>query len=188
MAGFFTSSESIQGLVDKNILKALTVLAGDSSSKATETAACLLAGLFGDDGTFPQLLIKKNAARDAVEQKFISKFHKNLQLLIKKSWVEKYDEALKEQVLCRLENFCAKIAQADYVGAYKEFREVLADTVYLMFGAQSKKDEFAEYAMRIDPEFGIFWLYVKALAANTVNDNEKCRILLLLGSVFLANY
>jgi hypothetical protein len=188
MASFLAVPDTIKELVDKKTLKALTVLTKDSNDSETHKAACLIADIFGADGSFSQLLANKTKARTEIEQLLISKFHKNLQLLIKKSWVEKYDEALKEQVLCRLERFCAQFAKQNYEQAYKDFLEVITDTVYLMFGAQSKKDDFTEYAMRIDPEFGIFWLYVKTLAINSVSQNEKYRLMLLLGSVFLANY
>jgi hypothetical protein len=71
--------------------------------------------------------------------------------------------------------------------------EIIRDTVYLMFGLQAKKDDFSEYAMRIDPDFGIFWQYVETLAEKDRPLKEKkacevCRIMLLLGMVFLANY
>jgi hypothetical protein len=175
-------------LIEQNILDALSVLADSSSGQNLEKSACLIADVFGAGGKFSGFITEKNPQRDALEERLVEKFHKNLRLLIKKSWVEKYDEALKEQVLCRLEKFYNQIEQCDYSGAYAVFLEVITDTVYLMFGPQSKKDDFTEYAMRIDPEFGIFWLYVKALAADSTGDNERCRLMLLLGIVFLANY
>jgi hypothetical protein len=188
MVGFLASKDAVHDLVEKSTLKALTVLAADTSIQKTEKAACVIADIFGAEGMFSGLLVEKSALRDETEQKLVEKFHKNLQLLIKKSWVEKFDEALKEQVLCRLEKFQKQIARFEYSGAYVDFLEVLTDTVYLMFGAQSKKDDFFEYALRIDPEFGVFWLYVKALAADGFGDDGRYRIMLLLGMVFLANY
>jgi hypothetical protein len=71
--------------------------------------------------------------------------------------------------------------------------EVLNDTVYLLFGPQSKNPDFSEYALRIDPEFGIFWQYIRILTAHrkgsdSPDQGAKCRILLLLGMFFLENY
>ncbi|MDR1784877.1 MAG: hypothetical protein LBR23_00185 [Spirochaetaceae bacterium] len=163
-------------------------LAEEKDIPALGKAAGRIADFFGADGKFEHLMGKKTGTRDTLEQKLVLKFHKNLQLLVKKSWVEKYDEALKEQVLGRLEKFCALFSREDYVAAYKDFLEVLSDTVYLMFGQQAKKDDFAEYAMRIDPEFGLFWLYVRCLGVDTPDSCERCRIMILLGIVFLANY
>jgi hypothetical protein len=71
--------------------------------------------------------------------------------------------------------------------------EVLKDTVYLMFGPQAQQEDFGEYAMRIDPDFGVFWRYIKALSTHTqaareLWTGEECRVLILLGMFFLANY
>ncbi|MBO4731915.1 MAG: hypothetical protein J5597_03820 [Spirochaetaceae bacterium] len=57
-----------------------------------------------------------------------------------------------------------------------------------MFGIQTKKDGFLEYAMRIDPEFGIFWWYICSLPADAPDNEEKTRLFLILGMTFLANY
>ena len=57
-----------------------------------------------------------------------------------------------------------------------------------MFGAQTKSDDFAEYALRIDPEFGVFWLYIKNLPESCDWTDKKFRIVMLLGMYFLANY
>jgi hypothetical protein len=180
--------ETALALIDENVLNALERLTADAPIRQLEASACAIADVFGAEGGFACLLEKKNSVHGEDERKLIEKFHRNLQLLIKKSWVEKYDEALKEQVLCRLDKFRGLIEKSDYSGAYKDFLEVLTDTIYLMFGALSKKDDFTEYALRIDPEFGVFWLYVQALASDGTGGSERCRIMLLLGMVFLANY
>mgnify|MGYP003299884272 CR=1 FL=1 len=81
-----------------------------------------------------------------------------------------------------------KLSAGDYASCYKDFISVLVDVVYLMFGSQAKKEDFAEYALRIDPEFGIFWWYLHSLPKERAWGNEKCRIVILLGMYFLANY
>ena len=57
-----------------------------------------------------------------------------------------------------------------------------------MFGAQAKKDDFLEYALRIDPGFGIFWWYISNLPPKSEWSEEKSRLAILLGMYFLANY
>ena len=57
-----------------------------------------------------------------------------------------------------------------------------------MFGTQAKTKDFDEYALRIDPEFGIFWWYLQALPKNAQWEGNKYRITTLLGMYFLANY
>ena len=48
--------------------------------------------------------------------------------------------------------------------------------------------DFEEYSLRIDPEFGIFWLYVKSLPPEQDWQKDKARVAMLLGMFFLANY
>jgi hypothetical protein len=180
-------------LVGRPVIDSLTVLSGAAAAGEVESAARVLAGAFGDRGNFAKLLGADSAERRENEKKLLTSFQNNLNLLIEKTWVEKSDEELKEQVLYRLKLFCARLSEYRYADSYNDFMEIIRDTVYLMFGPQAKKDEFSEYAMRIDPDFGIFWQYVEMLADKDHQLKEKkacdvCRIMLLLGMVFLANY
>ena len=109
-------------------------------------------------------------------------------MLIQKTWVEKSDEELKAQVLYQLEEFSSSINSKSYIESYNSFFTILDNVVYLMFGVQSKSKDFDEYALRIDPEFGIFWWYITELPHNSDWSQEKVRLALLLGMYFLANY
>ena len=122
------------------------------------------------------------------DSKLISSFKKNLTLLIQKTWVEKDDETVKEQVLYNLEQFCAYIEAGKYADEYSRFGHILSDVVYLMFGPTSKEPIFEEYSLRIDPEFGVFWWYIQNLPEKANFSDQKSRALLLLGMYFLANY
>ncbi|MBQ2552814.1 MAG: hypothetical protein II563_08225, partial [Treponema sp.] len=62
------------------------------------------------------------------------------------------------------------------------------NVVYLMFGAQTKSKDFENYALRIDPEFGIFWWYIKSLPKTQEWNKGKTSVTILLGMYFLANY
>jgi hypothetical protein len=187
----------ICGFIGKEVLNALGVLencyALEQSLESIEAAAVVIADVFGDGAKFKGLLGKELPERREKEKKLLAGFQNNLNLLIEKTWIEKADEALKEQVLYRLKLYCSRLADRRYLDSQHDFMEVLNDTVYLLFGAQSKKPDFAEYAMRIDPEFGIFWQYIRILSTHTQTallpeQGEKCRVLLLLGMFFLENY
>jgi hypothetical protein len=185
--------KSFMELVGMPVVDALTVLSESATSSEVEASARVLAGVFGDGGCFSRLFGPDNAERRENEQKLLTSFQNNLNLLIEKTWVEKSDEELKEQVLYRLKLFCARLSEYRYADSYNDFMEIIRDTVYLMFGQQAKKTDFSEYAMRIDPEFGIFWQYVETLAdkdhaLKEKKECETCRIMLLLGMIFLANY
>ena len=57
-----------------------------------------------------------------------------------------------------------------------------------MFGQSTESDDFVEYSLRIDPEFGIFWWYISNLPPKANWTEEKCRVATLIGMYFLSNY
>ena len=173
----------IEEFVNKRSIKALKTLLDCDSTEKAESSALQLSRLFGDMSSFKKI-VDKNAGG---EQKLISSFKKNLVLLIQKTWVEKSDEELKAQVIYQLEEFCGNLGAGSYVEAYPQFFSIVDNVVYLMFGSQAKAKDFPEYALRIDPEFGIFWWYVESLPRETAVA-PKARITVLLAMYFLANY
>lgn len=164
----------IEGFIDTDTVKSVKVFTSTDENNNSDVEK--IAAMFGFAGSF--------AASD--EAKLVESFNKNLKLLIEKTWVEKSDIALKEQILFQLETLCKN--HSDWAKTYRDFLRILNDAVYLMFGQQTKSDDFAEYSLRIDPGFGIFWWYIKSLPATAEWSVEKCRNAVLLGMYFLANY
>jgi hypothetical protein len=117
---------------------------------------------------------------------FFTHFKKNFSLLIAKTWVEKADEIRKETLHSRLPGFYAKIEKEDYAGALKDFSVILEELAYLFFGEQSRKEDFTEYAFRIDSQIGLFWWYGSRLARINKDDSVLLRALLILGICYLA--
>lgn len=163
----------IEEFVDTKTVNAVLSFA-QSDDNSTETINSI-AAMFGYSGSF----------ESEDEHKLVQSFKNNLKLLIEKTWVEKSDIALKEQILFQLEKFCN---ESDWTKNFSEFLTILNEAVYLMFGQQTKSGDFGEYSLRIDPGFGIFWWYVKSLPATAEWPVEKCRNAVLLGMYFLANY
>ncbi|MBQ1670661.1 MAG: hypothetical protein IKQ13_12245 [Treponema sp.] len=178
------SSELINQFVEKKSVDALNEFITSDDSKKIGEASILVADVLGTGDAFVPVA---DSAKDG-ESKLLSSFHKNLLLLIQKTWVEEFDEELKEEVLYHLEEFNKKMEDKAYDEAYSLFLGIVSDVVYLMFGAQTKNPEFDEYALRIDPEFGLFWWYIKSLPKDAVWNKDKCRLAILLGMYFLANY
>lgn len=117
----------------------------------------------------------------------LSSFKRNLALLVQKTWVTDSDVALKDAVLYRLEKFRATDAQ--WRESYEPFLSLIRDAVYLMFGEESTKSDFGEWADRIDPEFGMFWHFISSLPQSTDTwPEDKYRKAICCGMVFLANY
>lgn len=176
----------VSQFVDESVINAVNVLFGSDEGDVPLVEAMLVAEQFGADSSFKDVLTASEVT--APEKKLISSFNSNLNLLVKKTWVEKDDEALKEQVLYKLENLCAGFTENNYKDGYKSLVPILRDVVYLMFGTQTTREDFLEYAFRIDPGFGIFWWYVESLPAETPSSDRHAKVYLLLCMIFLSNY
>ena len=125
---------------------------------------------------------------------FLHSFQNNLELLIQKTWVEKAEENRKENLLDRLPVFISGIEQEKYPGVVEEFGAILDELAWLLFGEQSRKDDFTEYTMRIDMQMGLFWWYGNQLCSPNAlewikrTDKEILKAILFLGICFLTNF
>jgi hypothetical protein len=125
---------------------------------------------------------------------FLNRFQNNLDLLIQKTWVEKADEARKERLLDEVPPFVLLIEKGDYPEALEEFGAILEELAYLFFGVDSQNEDFAEYALRIDIQIGLFWWYGGQIngirGAPWVKNADKSVVqaLLLLGICYLTNF
>lgn len=170
----------ITEFLDKKVIDSLDTLLSAQDESETNAAAKTIADSFGS-GTY-------SVATPEDEQKLIVSFKRNLTLLVEKTWVEKIDVSLKEEVLYKLEQYCTEVSKGAWCEFYKTFIKMLNDVIYLMFGNQTKTDEFAEYALRIDPEFGIFCWYVRNLPKSNEWSSERNKAVQLVAMFFLANY
>ena len=169
-------ADEISEFLDSKTIDALGTFL--EKEKGFEASVDIIAIAFGSDKGFSK--IKKEGV-----EKLVSSFKKNLTLLIQKTWVEKSDIALKDQLLYQLEIFLSNDKWSDN---YTLFLQLINQAVFLMFGQKPDTPDFAEYTLRIDPEFGIFWWYVSNLPPTTEWSEDKCRLAMMLGMYFLANY
>lgn len=120
---------------------------------------------------------------------FLAQFQNNLALLISKTWVEKSDEIRKEHLRRRLPVLISSIENGDYESALAEFGIVLDELAFLFFGNQSLKEDFTEYALRIDTQMGLFWWYGSQIRTQNLKiDNNILRALLLIGICYLTSF
>ncbi|MDR1127472.1 MAG: hypothetical protein LBL06_05025, partial [Treponema sp.] len=75
-----------------------------------------------------------------------------------------------------------------YQQALADFNQILNNLAFLFFGAQSHKEDFTEYTLRIDTQMGLFWWYGAQLSGIKQTDDEYLRALLLLGVCYLSNF
>lgn len=175
------SQEFVPEFIDKNTIGALNDFIESESTDNCVAQIDLVAKALGS--------FSKNFSNQSEEQikKLIVSFKNNLLLLIQKTWVDKSDIELKERILYQIEEFC-KTDSWKWKDVYAPFLEMINNAVSLMFGQQTNSKDFLEWAFRIDPEFGIFWWYISRLPRNNVWAEDKCRISIMLGMYFLANY
>ncbi len=174
--------------VQKNVLQAFDLMTSEEDYLPSSEVITTIAQTFCPGNPIAFFTDIVSASNIESEKKLIHSFHNNLKLLVEKTWVEPSDATVKEQVLYRIDKLCATLQERNYNGCYIDFISVLTDVVYLMFGSQAKSADFTEYALRIDPEFGIFWWYVQSLPRKPIWGNEKSRVATMLGMYFLANY
>ena len=156
-----------------------------------ETARAF-ADILGIGEDYKRLLTIHKSGQTARD--FLNHFQNNLDLLIQKTWVEKADELRKDALLDKVPPFIANIENGNYSDALKEFGTILEELAYLFFGAQGQKDDFAEYALRIDVSIGLFWWYggqinsVKGASWVKTIDQSVLYALLLIGICYLTNF
>lgn len=154
--------------------------------------AALIARAFNARSSFEQVFTGTDQHTRQYQTNLINSFEKNVRLLVEKMWVEKSDEDVKEDILYRLSCFCKSMQQAenmiDYASLLPECLSVLHDVVLLLFGKQIDSGNFLEYAIRIDPDFGLFWYYLESIKAAHKLPSEKARLAIFLGIYFLANF
>jgi hypothetical protein len=139
---------------------------------------------------YQRLLILDRSSSEL--QTFLEHFQNNLDLLIKKTWVEKSDEIRKNTLQDDIPLFMATIEKADFFKAIENFSTILDELAYLLFGAQSEKEDFTEYTFRIDAQMGLFWWYgarLTLLSDKNMDRGDKVLwAILLLGLCYLTNF
>jgi len=138
------------------------------------------------------LALDRNSAELRI---FLEHFQNNLDLLIRKTWVEKSDETRKDALQDKIPPFMTSIEQGNFSKTIEEFGIILEELAYLFFGAQCGKDDFTEYTFRIDAQMGLFWWYGGRLASlkelggkNDVMNEKVLWAVLLLGLCYLTNF
>jgi hypothetical protein len=119
---------------------------------------------------------------------FLMRFQENFDLLVAKTWVEKDDEDRKERLQWKIPGFVKQIERGEYAEALVEFSGIIRELTYLLFGEQSKKDDFLDYTFRIDTAMGLFFWYGLHLDIFFAQNSETARDILLLGMCYLTDF
>lgn len=179
------SKSILEQCLDSDVVAAIDDFVAVDNVSSVKKGGKIIADLFASSDIFDAVATDDG---EVAEKQLITSFHNNLGLLIQKTWVEEADEVLKEQILYKLDQVCELLNQKEYEKVYEKYLDLLNDVVYLMFGSLSAKEDFYEYALRIDPGFGVFWCCLQSISKQMPKDLLVGRIYILLGMMFLSNY
>jgi hypothetical protein len=164
------------------------LFAADDAKEDSERHALRFSASLGIQDDFAMLIAQDPEIRARTERRILGHFRNNLELLIRKTWIEKADEAHKEKLLSRVPSLVLDLERQDYARALKTLILIIDELGYLLFGAQSRKADFIEYTFRIDPCLGLFWWYAGRLSSLVgEGDTRRIRAVMLLGVCFLAD-
>lgn len=138
-----------------------------SSALPRGDAAIAFADILGNPGEMRQYVHGSSAERLARIDRLLKIFRENVELLVHKTWVEKSDEKRKEKLLEELAAFEREFRDGTVVPAFKRFVALARSIAHLLFGVQSRADDFLLYCFRIDPKLGLFFWYVGELEAQS---------------------
>jgi hypothetical protein len=147
---------------EKAAFGALARLAAASDSQRNRHAAAL-ADAMGNPGEFGRYLDGSAAERLVKLDRLLRVFRENVELLVHKTWVEKSEEKPKEKLLEELVAFERDFRDGSVGPAFKRFVALAHSIASLLFGHQSRAEDFLVYCFRIDPHLGLFFWYVKEL-------------------------
>jgi hypothetical protein len=125
--------------------------------------AIKLADILGNAGEFQQYINGSGPERLAHMDRLLRVFRENVELLVHKTWVEKSEEKPKARLLEDLLAFEREFREGAVSPAFKRFVALANSIASLLFGHQSKAEDFLAYCFRIDPKFGLFFWYINEL-------------------------
>ena len=142
--------------------EALPLLIGADDARRGRFAI-QLADILGNPGEFQQYVNGSGPERLAHMDRLLRVFRENTELLVHKTWVEKAEERPKARLLDDLLAFEREFREGAVSPAFKRFVALANSIASLLFGHQSKAEDFLAYCFRIDPKFGLFFWYVDEL-------------------------
>ncbi len=145
--------------VEREAFEVLPLLVGADDAHRNRHAT-RLADIIGNPGEFQQYVSGAPAERLARIDRLLRVFRDNVELLIHKTWVEKSEEKPKERLLLDLAAFERDFREGAVAPAFRRFVALAHAVAGLLFGHQSRDDDFLVYCFRIDPKFGLFFWYI----------------------------
>jgi hypothetical protein len=131
-----------------------------------------LADILGNPGEFQQYVTGSSGDRLARIDRLLRIFLENVELLVHKTWVENPEEKPKERLLEELLAFERDYRAGAAASAFKRFVALANSIASLLFGHQSRAEDFLLYCFRIDPKFGLFFWYIEELEMQAHDESD----------------
>jgi hypothetical protein len=147
---------------EKAAFKAFPLLVSSDENRRAKYAV-QIADILGNSGEFHQYVSGSTGDRLARIDRLLHVFRENVELLVHKTWVEKAEEKPKDRLLEDLGTFEREFRDGAVSIAFKRFVALANSLASLLFGHQSKAEDFIAYCFRIDPKFGLFFWYIGEL-------------------------
>lgn len=165
------------------------LVAADENRRAKY--ATQIADALGNQGEFHQYVSGSTGDRLARIDRLLRIFRENVELLVHKTWVEKAEEKPKERLLEDLQAFEREFREGAVSIAFKRFVALANSLASLLFGHQSKAEDFLAYCFRIDPKFGLFFWFIGELekqAREGSHADELLTVEILIGVYVLSSF
>ena len=159
----FATDERLVTDSEKVAFEAFDSLVAAKSGDALSVAAMAFADSLGSPGEFAQYAQGRMADRLARIDHLLKVYRENTELLVHKTWVEKSDEKRKERLIEEILAFEREFREGAVKASFRRFVLLCHSVAHLLFGSQSRADDFLSYAFRIDPKLGLFFWFVEEL-------------------------
>lgn len=187
----FAVDERLVSDAEKEAFTVLPKLVGATSQTSRAETAIAFADILGNPGEFGRYARGKQTDRLAAIDHLLKIFNENTELLIHKTWVEKNDEKRKERLIEEIGAFEREFREGAIRPSFRRFVLLCHSIAHLLFGVQSRADDFLVYAFRIDPKLGLFFWYVSELEDQVHEDrggDEVLTIETLIGMYVLSSF
>lgn len=176
--------------VEKAAYEIFPLLVQAENRVLREQYAIAFANILGNPGEFYTIASGSRGERLVHIERLLHAFRENVELLIRKTWVEKHDEKRKEKVHEDLQVFVQEFQSGAVRKAFPHFLGLSLGIARLLFGAQAQASDFLEYTFRIDPKLGVFYWFVGRLKEQESAEaaEELWTLELLLGIFALASF
>jgi len=178
--------------VEKVAFETLPLLVASEGTKRSKLSI-KLADILGNQGEFQQYVSGSAADRLSRVDRLLRVFRENVELLVHKTWVENPEEKPKERLLDELVSFERDYRGGSAAAAFKRFVALANSIASLLFGHQSRAEDFLLYCFRIDPKFGLFFWYLgelekQAREESTPPSDELMTVETLIGVYVLSSF